>query len=289
MLERDGYPAGVPCWIDLIQPDFDATTAFYGGLFGWTFEVRTPDGAPFRYAYALLDGSIAAAVGTPVPGEENPTGWTNYVWVDSADGTTTAVEANGGRVVSPPTDIPRAGRVALCADPAGAVFGVWQPAENRGVQVVNAAGSWNFSELRTPDPAGAQRFYGAVLGWECTPFDMADGRTAGFWRKPGYGDFLAERDPEIRERQQAEQSPEGFVDAVAMLQGPDDDQAATDPARWTITFAVADADAAVTRALDLGATLITPLFDTAYTRMGVVRDPQGAELTLSEYRPPTPD
>lgn len=28
------------------------------------------------------------------------------------------------------------------------------------------------------------------------------------------------------------------------------------------------------------------LFDTAYTRMGTVADPQGATLTLSEYRPP---
>jgi hypothetical protein len=284
MLERDGYPAGVPCWIDLTQHDFDATTAFYGSLFGWTFQVRTPEDAPFRYAYALLDGSIAAAVGTPVPGEENPTGWTNYVWVDSADDTATAVEANGGRVLSPPTDIPRAGRVALCADPEGALIGLWQAAENRGVQVVNAPGSWNFSELNTADPDGAQQFYGAVFGWKCTPFDMGDGQTSGFWRMPGYGDFLAERDPEIRERQQATQSPEGFSDAVAMLQG----LAAGAPARWTITFAVGDADAAFARALDLGATEVAPLFDTAYTRMGKVRDPQGAEVTLSEYRPPTP-
>ena len=285
MLERDGYPAGVPCWIDLTQPDLDATTAFYGGLFGWTFQVRTPDDAPFRYAHALLEGSIAAAVGTPVPGEQNPTRWTHYVWVDSADATATAVEANGGRVLSPPTDIPRAGRVALCADPDGALVGLWQAAENRGVQVVNAPGSWNFSELHTADPDGAQRFYRAVFGWECTPFDMGDGQTSGFWRMPGYGDFLAERDPEIRERQQATQSPEGFSDAVAMLQG----EAAGAPARWTVTFAVADADTAFARAIDLGATEVTPLFDTAYTRMGVVRDPQGAELTLSEYRPPTPD
>jgi uncharacterized glyoxalase superfamily protein PhnB len=50
---------------------------------------------------------------------------------------------------------------------------------------------------------------------------------------------------------------------------------------------VADADAAFARALELGATEVTPLFDTEYTRMGTVLDPQGAELTLSEYRPPS--
>ena len=53
MLARNGYPAGVPCWVDLVQPDLDATMAFYGGLFGWTFEVRTPEGVVPRYTYAL--------------------------------------------------------------------------------------------------------------------------------------------------------------------------------------------------------------------------------------------
>ena len=43
MLARSGYPAGVPCWVDIVQPDLDATMAFYGGLFGWSFEVRTPE------------------------------------------------------------------------------------------------------------------------------------------------------------------------------------------------------------------------------------------------------
>jgi uncharacterized protein len=59
-----------------------------------------------------------------------------------------------------------------------------------------------------------------------------------------------------------------------------------DSANWTVTFAVADADATFTRALELGATMVTPLFDTDYTRMGTIRDPQGAILTLSQYRPP---
>ena len=118
----------------------------------------------------------------------------------SADATAAAVEANGGRVLSAPIDIPRSGRVALCADPAGATIGLWQPAENRGVQVVNAPGSWNFSELQTADPDGARAFYGAVFGWECDAFEMGPGATAWLWRMPGYGAFLAESDPGLRER-----------------------------------------------------------------------------------------
>jgi uncharacterized protein len=282
MLKRDGYPAGVPCWIDLIQNDLDLTKSFYGGLFGWEYEVRTPPEAPTAYAYARKDGLIVAGVGGPPAGTGEPSGWTTYVWVESADDTAAAVVAHGGRVLVDPLDIPRAGRVAVCADPAGAVFGVWQPAENRGAELVNAPGSWNFSDLTTGDTGEAEAFYGAVFGWECDPFAMSAGEKAGIWRLPGYGAFLAESDPDIRERQAAAEAPDGFWDAVAILNPVAPDR----PAGWAVTFAVADADASFASALDLGATVVTPLFDTDYTRMGTVRDPQGAVLTLSQYRPP---
>ena len=282
MLKREGYPAGVPCWIDLVQPDIDTTMAFYGGLFGWDFEVRTPPSAPSAYAYARKDGLLVAGVGGPAASDGEPAGWTTYVWVDSAEETAAAVVAAGGRLLSPPMDIPVAGRVALCADPSGAVFGLWEAAENRGAEFVNAPGSWNFSDLTPVDAREAEKFYGVVFGWECDPFAMSEGDEASIWRVPGYGEFLAARDPELRERQAADQAPDGFADAVAIL----NPAAAEGAARWKVTFAVADADAAFSRALGLGATVVTPLFDTMYTRMGTVADPQGAALTLSEYRPP---
>jgi predicted enzyme related to lactoylglutathione lyase len=286
MLERDGYPAGVPCWIDVVQPDPDATMAFYGDLFGWTYEVRTPEGAPQRYAYARLDGSIVGGLGGPPSSDAERSGWTSYIWVDSTDATIAVVEANGGKLLIPPVDIPRAGRPAVCADPEGAVFGLWQAGENRGAQVVNAPGSWNFSELYTNDLGGAEAFYGAVFGWELDTLEMGGGQKAGMWRLPGYGDFLARRDPEIRARQEADDAPTGFADAVALAY-PLPTAAPADRPHWGVTFAVADADAAFARAQRLGASVVVPLLDTDYTRMGVVRDPQGAELTLSEYRPPS--
>ena len=36
MLERDGYPTGVPCWIDTAQPDVDAAPDLTGGCSGGT-------------------------------------------------------------------------------------------------------------------------------------------------------------------------------------------------------------------------------------------------------------
>jgi len=285
MLTRSSYPHGVPCWLDLIQPDLDAGMDFYARLFGWEYEVRTPPQAPSQYAYARRDGSIAAALGGPPVGTD-PTGWLTYVSVDSADDVTASVEAHGGSVALAPVDIPRSGRVAQCVDPQGARFGLWQPAELHGVELVNAAGAWNFSELHTPDPDASKAFYASVFGWECDRVDMGPAGEAWLFRLPGYGRFLAQSDPEIEAWQATSQAPDGFADAVAWLEpttGPAEDDA---PAWWSVTFGVDDAEAAVVRAVDLGATVETPLFDTAYTRAGTVRDPQGAALTLSEYRPP---
>ncbi len=175
--------------------------------------------------------------------------------------------------------------MATCADPEGAIFGLWQPGETRGVELVNADGSWNFSELHTADPEGAERFYGAVFGWTLNPFEFGGGPLAGFWAVAGYGQFLADSDPEIKERQAAAEAPGGFWDAVAILQHID--EGADERPRWTATFAVADADTSYARAIELGATEVVPLVDTPYTRQGMVRDPQGTTLTLSEYRPPS--
>lgn len=286
MRARNGYPTGVPCWVDVVQPDLDTTMAFYRELFGWTFEVRTPEGAPGRYAYARLDGLLVAGVGER-SGDVGPAGWTTYISVDSADESASLVEAHGGKVLTSPFDVPGAGRAAVCADPFGAVFGLWQAAENRGAQLVNAPGSWTFSDLNGVDLRAAEEFYGAVFAWQASPLEMGPDRTAWMWRVAGYGEFLAANDPEIREWQEAGQAPEGFSDAVAMMYpataGPDDA-----PPSWGVTFGVADADAAFARAIGLGAEEVVPLFDTAYTRMGAVQDPQGAVLMLSQYRPPEP-
>jgi predicted dithiol-disulfide oxidoreductase (DUF899 family) len=44
--ERDGYIAGVPCWVDTAQPGPEAAAEFNGGLFGSEFEHAMPAAAP---------------------------------------------------------------------------------------------------------------------------------------------------------------------------------------------------------------------------------------------------
>ena len=69
MPERDGYIAGVPCWIDTTQPDPNAALPFYGGLFGWEFEDVMPEGSPGRYFIGRIRGGDVAAVGSAPEGD----------------------------------------------------------------------------------------------------------------------------------------------------------------------------------------------------------------------------
>jgi uncharacterized protein len=286
VLERDGYPPGVPCWVDTGQPDPEAAATFYGGLFGWEFEDRMPADSPGSYFVAQLRGRDVAAVGSRPEGMPQTPAWNMYIWVDSADEAAAKAKDAGGEVLMEPFDVVDAGRMAVLTDPEGAIFCVWQAKGSKGAQVVNEPGTWNFSELNTRDPDGAQAFYGTVFGWEADTLDMGDGDFI-MWRRPGYGEFLAERDPELRRRMAAEGAPPGFEDAVAWLVPMTSDQFPDDaPPHWSITFAVDDADAVADRAAKLGGTVVVPPFDAPWVRMTVLTDPQGARFTASKYMPP---
>jgi predicted enzyme related to lactoylglutathione lyase len=284
MLERESYPPGVPCWIDIMQTDGEAARSFYGALFGWEFDDRMPADAGGHYWVAQLGGRDVAGIGEasePVP----TPAWNTYTSVRSADEAAARVRQAGGRVVTEPVDVFDAGRMAVFADPAGAVSGVWEARKHIGAQLVNEPGTWNFSELNTREPEEAARFYGAVFNWKVDDFDVGESSFTIF-RLPGYGDFLEQRDPELRNRLAEDGGPEGFADAVAMLVRirPDQDSEHV-PAHWSITFAVDDADAVATRAEELGGSVVVPPFDAEPVRMTVLADHQGAVFTASKYQP----
>jgi predicted enzyme related to lactoylglutathione lyase len=171
--------------------------------------------------------------------------------------------------------------MAVCADPHGAAFSLWEAGAHKGAQLVNAPGSWNWSDLHTDDVDGAKAFYGAVFGWDWTDLEFGSSR-ATMWRRPGYGDVLAEADPGIRQRQAAAGAPAGFEDAIGWLIALSDDAPAP---HWAVTFAVDGTDAVADRAAALGATILAAPFDAGPTRIAVLRDPQGAEFSISTYTP----
>jgi predicted enzyme related to lactoylglutathione lyase len=285
LLERDGYPPGVPCWVDTSQPDPAAAVDFYGALFGWEFEDRMPADAAGHYFVATLRGRDVAAVGSQ-PDESPPTPvWNTYVWVESADDIAATAKDAGGTVLVEPFDILDAGRMAVLADPSGAVFSVWQANEHRGAQLVNEPGTWNWSDLNTRDLEGSKAFYGALFGWQASTvsFGELDGT---MWRLPGYGDVLEKIEPGLRRRQAQQGVPAGFEDAIGWMMPMTSGQYPEDVAsHWSVTFAVDDADAVAAKAVELGGKIIVTPFDAGPVRVAVLSDPQGAVFTVSRYKP----
>jgi uncharacterized protein len=266
------YPDGVPSWVDTEQPDPDAAQDFYRRLLGWTFETVSPPGTPL-YAIASLGGRDVAGLALA---DGEPAAWNTYIAVDDADATAARIPAAGGEVLSCPFDPGPAGRTAFCRDPAGADFRLWQAGRRVGAQAVNEPGTWNFSYLQTDQPDEIE-FYAKVFGWVVEEVGFAP-----MVRAPGYGDHLeATVDPGIRARQRAGGAPPGFEDAISFV-------VPLEPGmrpHWHVAFSVADRDATIASAEHLGAEVLAAE-DTQWTLTAVIRDPQGAVFTASQFRPP---
>jgi uncharacterized protein len=279
MAERDGYIAGVPCWIDSSHPDPDAAVAFYGGLFGWACEDVMPTGSEAKYFIARIRGGDVAGIGQVPEGAPPKAMWNTYVQVDSVDETAAKVTAAGGATLAEPFDVMDAGRMAVFADPEGAVFCVWQPKQHKGARVINEHGALNFNGLATADLEAAQAFYGAVFGWRVLGVGNFNA-----WALSAYGDYLEQLQPGNR-RRTAEMGAPGFEDVVASIEPL---QPGVAP-HWSVTFMVDDADQIAQKATELGGDVLVAPFDAPWVRMAVLSDPQGATFIASQFVPENQD
>ncbi|WFE37918.1 VOC family protein [Micromonospora sp. WMMD998] len=251
----NGVEPGTPCWTDLATPGLEDARRFYPKLFGWTGRISTVPDAE-GYTVFLKDGRAVAGAGPPATPDQVPI-WSTYVATDDTDLVATRVEAAGGQVLVSPFDVSGQGRMAVLADPAGAVFSVWQPMAMRGAELFNAPGAMCWNELVTPDPDGAREFYALVFGWH------AEERTAG--PIPYVGWRCGAR-------------------IVAGMLPPAEPLPADLPAYWTVYFAVEDTDATAARAAELGGTILVPPRDNPAGRAAALRDPQGALFSISTLR-----
>jgi predicted enzyme related to lactoylglutathione lyase len=282
MADRNGYIAGVPCWVDTTHADPEGVVPFYRGLFGWDFEDVMPEGSDGHYFIGRIRDRDVAAIGTSPAGAPPLAVWNTYIWVDDADEAAAKVDAAGGAVVAEPFDVMDSGRMAVLSDPEGAAFCVWQAKNHRGAQVVNEHGSLNFNGLATRDPEAAKAFYGAVFGW--TTLDLPFGV---LWTLPGYGDHLEERSPGLRQQMAQMGAPDGFIDVVAALTPiADDDET---PAHWSVSFGIDDVDIAVEQARQLGGEVVAGPSAAPWSRMAVINDPQGATFIASQFVPENKD
>jgi predicted enzyme related to lactoylglutathione lyase len=165
-------------------------------------------------------------------------------------------------VLDGPFDASPAGRIAVLADPDGAVFCVWQPSERQGAQLVNEPSAWAMSMLHTNDPVRAEEFYAGLFGWQVETLETGE-TSVGLFRLPGY--VGGEPDQPVAR------------DVVAVM-GPMDEPA---PPRWSIDFWIEDADRAAAGARELGGEVLVAPHDRAGFRSAVLSDPSGAVFSVS--------
>jgi predicted enzyme related to lactoylglutathione lyase len=257
MPTRDSYAQGTPNWVDLQTTDQAAAKAFYGGLFGWSYDDQPMEGDAVYSIAKIGDESIAAiAPQSPeLAAAGAPPMWNTYLAVDSVDETAAKVGPAGGTVAMEPFDVMDAGRMAFVLDPSGAAVALWQAGNHIGSSLVNEPGTVVWNELIT-DNAAAVTFYEQVLGVTTTTVDMGGNKYTMF---------------QVGGKEVGGTTP-------PMMAGV--------PNHWHVYFAVTDTDASAAKVTELGGSVMVPPFDTPIGKMAVVTDPQGAVFSFFQPSPP---
>jgi predicted enzyme related to lactoylglutathione lyase len=250
---REGAPLGAPCWIDLSTSDVDRAKDFYGTVFGWTFESAGPEYG--GYVNAAKDGQPVAGLMYNDPQWGAPDGWTSYLHTADIAATLRVATAAGATTCVEPMEVKDKGWMGMLTDPAGALFGLWQPIGHGGFNVVNEAGAPMYFSLMTRAYGKVLDFYREVFGWQIeTVSDTDEFRysTANFDGEALLGIMDGTRD-----------LPEGV------------------PSHWDFFLGAEDVDKTVQLVKDNGGTVIRDAEDTPYGRLAAVADPTGAGFNLS--------
>lgn len=252
MTRVTGHKPDRPIWFELTTTDPEAARAFYAAVLDWTYDISGPEFG--GYALGLTDGLNAAGIGQTQPGDASPPAWTVYFGVSDVAASSARVAKQGGTILVPPMDVAALGKMAVCQDPTGAVFGMWQPQQHIGAQILNEPGAMAWSEVNTRDASAAAAFYTSVFGLkdsvmeiQGTPYHMLN-------------------------------TAEGPACGVLQMNAEWGDM----PPHWMTYFAVKNADAAKAAVLANGGTVPYGPFDSPYGRIIVAMDPQGAAVSFIE-------
>jgi uncharacterized protein len=252
MSKITGYAPGTPCWVDIMCADLAASQTFYADLLGWEYEPMG-DADMLGYPVATFAGDRVA--GLMAAGDEGgPQMWSTHISVADAEETAAKVTAAGGQALAPPFEIAGLGRAAVCADPGGAVFELWEPGGFAGAERVNGPGALTWNELGTRDVEGAKAFYGEVFGWQAVEQKIQRGEGDG----PGPDVYI--------EWTLDGKDVGGMMDITGML--PDEV-----PAHWLVYFGVPDTDAAVAKVKAAGGDVRFGPVDIPAGRFAVVTEP----------------
>ena len=266
-------PHGSFCWADLVPVDQERAIAFYAALAGWNAAVGGPEFGGYALAFgggldagpaamvAGINPSIAtieafkASAGAPPSDPPLQSSWTVYLAADDLDAAVAAVEAGGGALLMPRMDIPGMGASALCADPTGAAFGLWEGTGHHGFGVFGEHGGFCWAEVYSTDVATSRDFFTSTFGMTSTTLRESPDftyyqLTAAGQDAPTFGVM---------------QMPASLGDAAS---------------HFGAYLYVSGGDAAVDRVVANGGSVDNPPFDSPFGRMASITDSEGAAVNL---------
>lgn len=252
MRERE---AGEFCWINILTSQPPAAMVFFGKVLGWSFAPMPPFGQTIRVGDGAVGGLFDLDAPECPPGLEPTIGV--LIRVDDADATVERVQALGGRA-KPAFTIADRGRMAVCHDPAGAKFDIWQPLAHSGMEsagLTPGGPSW-FESLST-DPDQAIPFYAELFGWTAETREVGGGFSYTTFQR-------------------------GSVPIAGLMRVPMPEI----PSHWGTYFTVNDADETARRATEAGGQLFVPPRDIpGVGRFCGIRSPQGVRFYAIRYLP----
>jgi predicted enzyme related to lactoylglutathione lyase len=242
------------CWINMLTPRPAEARAFFAALLGWQYREMPGMGHTI-----LVEGRNIGGL-FDLEGPNTPPGTPPLIGVMlkvvSADATYDKVRALGGQA-RPPLDIMDQGRMAVCFDPCGAEFDVWQPIKGPGTDAdTTHHGAPSWFEGMTTDVDRVASFYAEVFGWTPEAMPLPGMRYTTF--------------------KQGERSVAGMM-AITPDMGPMRPQ-------WGTYFTVTDVDAAARLAVELDAKLCVPLTEVpGVGRFCGITSPQGVTFYVITY------
>ncbi len=256
---------GVFCWHELHTRDTAAANAFYCNVIGWKAQ-SCGDANSSGHTYTewnnngkVIGGMMTMPAGVPA---HVPAHWALYVNVDDVDAAVARVKVLGGTVITEPFDYPHVGRIAVIADPTGAVICLYKglPGCGNDKNVAGAAGHFCWNELLTSDPTAAEAFYKDLIGWQTWTMNT-ESMPYTIWS-------LAGRDPHDKS-----------ACVGGMMKIPP--QWGAMPSAWLVYISVDDVDAAAGRVTTHGGTVcVAPMDIPGIGRFAVCTDCTGATFAL---------
>ena len=242
-------------WAELFVADVLAAKAFYGQVFGWTFQSFGAGARPYtliRNAGKPIAGMLPHAAGNA---DVQRARWLAVMSVADVQEAAATVDQRGGEVIVEPVDLPGRGRVSLLADPEAARFGVMTSEVGDPADVMPAFGDWLWRELWARSADDMAAFYAALA-----PYQIQQA-----------GDVAGNAEVHL--------SIDGYPRAGVIEHGDSDL-----PSTWLHYVRVADLEATLTRVRQAGGSvLVEPSPAIRQGRVAIVTDPLGASIGLAEW------